>query len=66
MARELFASEAIGPGLVVRESQLTGSARAVAIQAQHLVFTPTSGTYARLSRAEVELLHEELGRWLRR
>lgn len=57
--RDLFASAQTGPGLVVRESQ-------VASQAPHLVFTPTSDTYARLSRLEVEQLHEELGRWLER
>jgi hypothetical protein len=34
------------------------------IHAPHLVVTPLRDTYGRLSRAEVERLHDELGRWL--
>lgn len=59
MPRELFASEGIGPGLVVREGQVPGSA-------PHLVFTPTRDTYGRLDRREVEELRDELTQWLGR
>lgn len=54
MPREVYADA----DLVVRESQIGPSPAA-------LTFTPVE-TYTRLTRAEVEELHEALGRWLGR